>query len=241
MVWRALKVALLELAHLAWSLYTQLVAILVLLHYHLLSSLEEANKTHDQIADDHHHHQRGRSARDLRLPKHIALCFTNEASRLDLESIARLICWCKQLGVAYVTLYDDPGRLKDHRGPLIGHVETRLRALGYEKPISRIEGLTILSRQDGRQRFVEDIRELVRSGPASIDLERVNQRVACSSMSCDPELLVSFGSPLCLYGFPPWQLRLTEILSIPSHRKLPQRVFLDCLRRYSTITQREGV
>lgn len=233
MNWRPVKVALLELAHLTWNLYNQIVTLLVLLYYTILSHLEQANRSHDQICLQH--------GGQLRVPKHMAVCFTNESSHLDLESIARLICWCKQLSVAYITLYDDVGRLKERQGKLMGHIELQLRALGYEKPISHVEGLTILSRADGRERFVEEVRKLVKLGPQDVTLEQVDNLAPGEFACCHPELLVSFGSPLCLYGFPPWQLRLTEILTISSHRKLPQKVFLDCLRRYSSTSQREGV
>lgn len=163
------------------------------------------------------------------------MSFTNEIDVLDLDAIARLLCWCKQLSISYITLYDELGKLKDRQKELTKHVECIMKTLG--RPIESIDGLNIISRTDGRQKFVDDIKELVKLKPEEICLEKVHQRVGWST---DPELLISFGSPVCLYGFPPWQLRLTEILSIPTHRGLPQRIFFDCLERYSRTSQRVG-
>lgn len=240
MIPQSVKLAILELAHLIWHLYNRFIFLTISTYYYLLSNIEQANKTCDFItttttnAGNAHLHNR-----NLRIPKHIALCFTNEINHLHLESIARLLCWCKQLDISHITLYDDLGRLKDMHKWLIKYIELRMRAFGCDKPIDRIEGLNIISRSDGRQKFAEDMRELVEKlKPDEINIDTVDK---CVGWPSDPELLISFGYPLCLHGFPPWQLRLTEILSIPTHRYLPQKVFLDCLSRYSRTSQREGV
>lgn len=220
-----IKVTILTLAHLVWYSYNQILFWFICVYYYMLNNVEQAIDNADV------------SIKDLRTPRHIALSLTNECNHLDLASIGRLLCWCKQLGVHYITLYDDLGKLKDRQKELTKQIELQMGLLGCEKPISYIEGLNIISRSDGRQKFVEDVKELIKSKPDSIDINKVQQKVGWSS---DPELLISFGTPLCLYGFPPWQLRLTEILSIPTHKNLPQRVFIDCLIRFSKTSQREG-
>lgn len=232
MIPHSFKVTLLELSHQIWHLCNILVLSLIYTYYFVASSIEQANKTHDQ-----HVNNSNLPIKDLRTPKHIALSFTNEQDYLDLEAIARLLCWCKQLGIRHITLYDDLGRLKDQEKELFKHIEHIMKSLGCEKPVNRIDGLNIISQSDGREKFLSEVKDIVLLKPSTIDLDRVNQRVGWPS---DPDLLISFGSPLCLYGFPPWQLRLTEILSLPTHRKLPRKVFTDCLIRYSTISQREG-
>lgn len=200
-------------------------------HYYY-NSIEQANKNCDYMTN------LNLPLKDLRVPRHIAMSFTNETSCLDLETIARLLFWCKQMSICYITLYDDLGRLKDKQKELFAHIESIMKSFGCDKSINRIDGLNIISQFDGREKFLAEVKELVKLEPESIDLERVQNQVGWHS---DPDLLISFGSPLCLYGFPPWQLRLTEILSIPTHKKLPIEVFTDCLIRYSRILQREGV
>lgn len=236
MVPQTIKVLILDCVHLIWHLYNRLLFSLICIYYYFLETVERYNKTCDFMNNTSSNIP---LLRDLRIPKHIALAFTNEANCLDLESIARLLCWCKQLGINYITIYDDLGRIKVKQKELFKCVELKIKSLGCEKPVNRIEGLNIISKEDGRKKFLEDVKDLaIKSNPKSINLELVNSRVGWPT---DPELLISFGTPLCLYGFPPWQLRLTEIFSIPTHRKLPRKIFIDCLRSYSRTSQRVGV
>lgn len=232
MIPHTIKVALLELAHFIWYIYNRILFILVCLYYQLLSNIEQANKTCDYITYNH------TIIKNIRTPSHIAMVFTNEMDYLNLDSIARLLCWCKQLGVEYITLYDELGKLKTRQADLLKCFEFRMRLLGCEKPISCIKGLNIISRPDGRPKFIDDIRELLKGDPESVNMTKVQNSVNWIS---DPELLINFGSPLCLRGFPAWQLRLTEIFSIPTHRNIPQRIFINCLKKYSRTNQREGV
>lgn len=235
MVPQIIKIKLLDLAHLIWHLCNRIYFNLICIYYYLLLNFEQAHSNNNNIPVNNH-------SQDLRIPKHISLAFTNEANCLDLESIARLLCWCKQLSIAYITLYDDNGNLKAKQRELFKQVELRMKSLGCgDKQIHKIEGLQIISKSDGRSKFLDDVKESIQSNTFNskdINLAKVHNRIGWLS---DPELLISFGSTLCLYGFPPWQLRLTEILDVPTHRNLPQRIFIDCLKRYSQTSQREGV
>lgn len=228
-----MKKFLLESAQFTWQLYNQITFIIISVYYHILSLIEQSTNVCDYVNNN------GQSPRgtDLRIPKHIALCFTNELNYLDIDSLSRIICWCKQLNISYITLYDELGKLKCRHKELIKLFEKRMRLLGCEKPIDYIEGLNIISRSDGRQKFIGHVKELLQLEPNNLNLERVNKQVGWNS---DPEMLINFGLPQCLYGFPPWPLRLTEIFSIPTHRRVPQRIFVDCLRRFSSTSQRIG-
>lgn len=233
----------LELAHLIYHAYNRFVFFLVNIYYYVLSNFESSDYIGYLYNDEQNTNTSSQT--DLlckqipsRIPHHIAMAFTHESDQLDLNSIAKLLCWCKQLGVKYITLFDDTGRLKSKQEELYRYFEYRLSLLGYEKPVSYIKGLNILSRNDGRQKFVHDVKYLIEKlDYEDIDLESVQN---CAGWTVDPELLISFGMPLCVHGFPPWQLRLTEILSIPTHKNIPQRIFIDCLRRYSKTVQRLG-
>lgn len=202
-----------------------IVAIAVRLHYLLLELF------------CHNHLNKYRDLHHVKTPKHIAMSLTNEANHLDLQSVAKLYCWSKLIGTRYVTLYDELGKLKDSQKELLKYIEYELENIGCEKPIRFLDGLDVISRTDGAQRYLDHIRKLVKLKPDEIDYDLVNESLGWSS---DPELLISFGSPLKLYGFPPWPLRLTEIFHIPTHRSIPQKIFVDILKKYSRTTQREG-
>jgi dehydrodolichyl diphosphate syntase complex subunit NUS1 len=239
MIDQQIKRAILQFAYLILFLYHKLIFIIPYVEYYFYYYFQYPRFT---------------VRRNLRIPNHIALAFTDESNKLELNSITDLICWSKQLGIKYITLYDDLGKLKakqkelyrflDHKASLLDDNNSNENHFQYEpattiqlKNISYIKGLTILSRLDGRQKFVSDIRDLLKVEPDKIDLDLVQMRVG---WTCDPELLIIFGFQQCLHGFPPWQLRLTEILSIPSHRNVTYRMFIDCLEKYSRTTQRLG-
>lgn len=259
MVPHSIKLFILEFAHHLWHLYNRIIFLITTIYYYLLSNIEQnetlirANLRHigDNSSSCNHNHlttANGNGSKinqnydapiqkDLRRPKHIAMAFTNESNYLNLDSIAKLLCWCKQLGISDITLYDELGRLKQREEELYSFFERRMSLLGYEKPISYIKGLKIVSKLDGRRKFVEDIRDLLGDDPELINIDQVQNHAGWTT---DPDMLINFGSPLCLRGFPPWQLRLTEIFSIPTHRNIPERIFIDCLYKFSRTTQRVG-
>lgn len=206
--------SILELAHLIWLIYNHIVYEFSIFYSNLLLTVERASKTCYQIREV--------QLKDVRIPQHIALSFTNESNNLDIEAIARILCWCDQLGVECVTLYDELGRLKQ---------------LSHEFEMKHIKKIDIISSSEGRRKFVEDVKDLVKQGPKSIDVDKIQ---LCAGWQTDPDLLLHFGAPLCLHGFPPWPIRLTEILLVRTHRYIPQKIFLDCLKRYSSRTQRRG-
>lgn len=240
---------ILETAHFVWYTYNRFILLLIAIYYHILNTFDNNDYIYVHYQNERTKSSKNSSSKEhvvpvhqpLRIPEHIAMAFTNESDDLDLNSVARLLCWCKQLGIKDVTLYDEKGKLKVKQKELFKFLEYRMGLLGHEKPISDISdirGLRIISKQDGRQKFVDDIAHLiVKLEPEDIDITSVQN---CVGWPSDPELMINFGSPLCLHGFPPWQLRLTEILSIPTHRNLPQKLFIDCLKSYSRTTQRLG-
>ena len=75
----------------------------------------------------------------------------------------------------------------------------------------------LLSESDGRRTLVDltkTLTEMAQNGnlqssqinPSLIDAE------LCDAVSTEPDLLVLFSPTVTLKGYPPWQLRLTEIL-----------------------------
>lgn len=56
----------------------------------------------------------------------------------------------------------------------------------------------------------------------------------------DPELALFCGSICSVYGYPPWQIRVTEFLSIGSHHSISSKTFVETLSTYSKTEQRLG-
>ena len=56
----------------------------------------------------------------------------------------------------------------------------------------------------------------------------------------DPELGIIFGSMMCLYGFLPWQIRLTEFFRLRTHKSLCVQRFFEMFTKFEKCQQRFG-
>ena len=75
----------------------------------------------------------------------------------------------------------------------------------------------LLSAEDGRSTLVDltkTLAEMAQRGkldPSDISAELIDAEITESVME-EPDLLMLFGPRVVLEGYPPWQMRLTEIL-----------------------------
>lgn len=75
----------------------------------------------------------------------------------------------------------------------------------------------MISEDDGRDNLVDLTKTLAvmaqqqKISPNDISAELVDAEISESIMS-EPDLLILFGPRVMLEGYPPWQVRLTEIL-----------------------------
>ena len=105
--------------------------------------------------------------------------------------------------------------------------------------------ILLLSSEDGRDSLVDLTKTLaemsqrskISSSDISIDL--VDAEVSESVMG-EPDLLVLFGPTVELSGYPPWQLRLTEIFHVQDNNGVGYQVFLRALYNYANAQMRFG-
>ncbi|KAI9694684.1 MAG: hypothetical protein M1822_000300 [Bathelium mastoideum] len=77
--------------------------------------------------------------------------------------------------------------------------------------------VTLISQEDGRATLVDltktfaEMAQARKLGPEHVTGELIDQELRDLTFA-EPDLLVLFGPRVRLHGFPPWQLRLTEIL-----------------------------
>ena len=77
--------------------------------------------------------------------------------------------------------------------------------------------VTLISQDDGRATLVDltktfaEMAQNSKIGPEHVTGELIDQELSDLTMK-EPDLLILFGSCVRLQGYPPWQLRLTEIL-----------------------------
>ena len=72
-----------------------------------------------------------------------------------------------------------------------------------------------------------------------ISQELIGAELAESVMS-EPDLLVLFGPTVELSGYPPWQLRLTEMFHVQDNHGVGYQVFLRALYNYANAQMRFG-
>lgn len=75
------------------------------------------------------------------------------------------------------------------------------------------------------------------SNDISVDL--VDAEISESVMG-DPDLLVLFGPMVELSGYPPWQVRLTEIFHVEDNHGVGYQVFLRALYSFANAQMRFG-
>ncbi|KAK5127150.1 hypothetical protein LTR85_008511 [Meristemomyces frigidus] len=106
--------------------------------------------------------------------------------------------------------------------------------------------ILLISASDGRQTLVDLTRTLASMAqdqklqPGDISAELIDAEISESVMG-EPDLLICFGDRVVLDGYPPWQVRLTEIYGVQDHRGgVEYHVFLRGLYRFARAEMRFG-
>ncbi|KIH88484.1 di-cis-decaprenylcistransferase [Sporothrix brasiliensis 5110] len=103
----------------------------------------------------------------------------------------------------------------------------------------------LLSEEDGRDSLVDLTRTLSemaqrsKISPSDISIDLIDAELTESVMA-EPDLLLLFGPHIELSGYPPWQIRLTEIFHLPDNQSVGYQVFLSGLYRYAGAEFRVG-
>ena len=106
--------------------------------------------------------------------------------------------------------------------------------------------ILLLDATDGRQTLVDLTKTLAemsqssKLSPADISQDLIDAEISESVMN-EPDLLLLFGEKAVLEGYPPWQVRLTEIFNLQDWTGgVGYHVFLRGLRRYGGAEMRFG-
>jgi undecaprenyl pyrophosphate synthase len=105
--------------------------------------------------------------------------------------------------------------------------------------------ILLLSAEDGRDSMVDLTKTLAemaqrkKLNTADITMELVDAELTESVMS-EPDLLILFGPHVELAGYPPWQIRLTEIFHVRDNQEVGYQVFYRGLRQFAQAQMRKG-
>lgn len=103
----------------------------------------------------------------------------------------------------------------------------------------------LLSGHDGRDTLVDLTRTLAEMAQkGDVRQEQINMDLIDAQMqdhvSSEPDLLILFTPTVQLKGYPPWQLRLTEIFHLPDNKGVNYQVFLRALYNFAKVEMRLG-
>lgn len=105
--------------------------------------------------------------------------------------------------------------------------------------------ILLLSAEDGRDSLVDLTKTLTemsqrsKLSPKDISIDLVDAEITESVMG-EPDLLILFEPTIELSGYPPWQLRLTEIFHVQDNNGVGYQVFLRALYNYANAQMRLG-
>lgn len=105
--------------------------------------------------------------------------------------------------------------------------------------------MLLLSADDGRDSLVDLTKTLTemsqrsKLAPSDISPDLVDAEISESVMG-EPDLLVLFSPSIELSGYPPWQIRLTEIFHVQDNQGVGYQVFLRALYSYANAQMRFG-
>lgn len=105
--------------------------------------------------------------------------------------------------------------------------------------------ILLLSSEDGRSTLVDltttltEMSQRNKLSAEDVTLDLIDTEVTESVMG-EPDLLVLFGPYIELQGYPPWQVRLTEIFHVQDNVGVGYQVFLRALHSYAKAQMRFG-
>jgi len=132
------------------------------------------------------------------------------------------------------------------RAPHIPSMESAPSAETTETDADRGHlSMLLISADDGRDSIVDLTKTLTemaqrsKISPSDITQDLVDAELTESVMG-EPDLLVLFSPSVELSGYPPWQVRLTEIFHVQDNSGVGYQVFLRALYTYANAQMRFG-
>ncbi|KAL7888470.1 hypothetical protein AOLI_G00034440 [Acnodon oligacanthus] len=195
-----------------------------------------------------------------KLPLHVGLLVVEEEQQYT--DIASLVVWCMAVGISYVSVYDHEGVFRRNNSRLMEEIlKQQQELLGSESCKYSLEFLNngtdqhaltcptvvkVLSPDDGKLSIVRAAQQLCKAveqkerTSKDINVTVLDSLLRESKNIPDPDLVLKFGPVDSTLGFLPWHIRLTEFISLPSHKDVSYEDLLSALRCYAACEQRLG-
>ncbi|KAH8149265.1 uncharacterized protein LAJ45_06805 [Morchella importuna] len=187
-----------------------------------------------------------------------------------VDEVAEITCWCASAGIRCLSVYEQTGVLKSYISTTHRSISQRLHSyFGKSRPTLRVhsppsgaftttdqsdeeEGgprvdieVVIISEEDGRESLVDltktlcDMAQRGKIAAEDVSIDLIDAEVK-ENVIPEPNLLILFSPNVTLRGYPPWQIRLTEIFHVPDNEAVGYQVFLRALHKYAKKEMRFG-
>ncbi|KAF3185088.1 hypothetical protein TWF788_004909 [Orbilia oligospora] len=186
-----------------------------------------------------------------------------------IDHVAEISCWCASAGIPTLSVYEQTGTLKKYISTSHRITSQRLHSyFGKKRPTLRVlaphlpsytngdtedlpDGespdleVIFISSEDGRESIVDLTKTLcemaIRGKMTKDDVTAELIEAELESLTIpEPDLLILFSPSVKLLGYPPWQIRLTEIFHLPDNDAVGYQVFLRALYNYAKCEMRFG-
>jgi len=197
-----------------------------------------------------------------KLPQHIGFIVVEDD--ISIRDLVKLMIWSAASGITYISIYDKFGFIKGNKTLVeeelsveLGETEKKRYSFTvYEGCVRKLNpqvnngvrhiDVHLLTASDGREKLVN----LAKKFSAEVMNKKCTvHEITPSSVDSilhgeqgfpDPDMVVRFGQIESLLGYLPWQTRLTEILSLPTHHRISYKSFHQLLLSYGSTEQRFG-
>lgn len=195
-----------------------------------------------------------------KMPGHLAavLKFDESAKNGTLEAlvqqVGQLACWCAGAGIPALTIYERQGVLKALDLQLFqqritkkldlyfGDAPTPTLCMKIPQSTPSISNadlvITLIAEEDGRKSLVDLARNLGdmalqnKISPNEITISSIDDELKRKVVG-EPDLIIIFAPHIDFQGFPPWQMRLSEIFHFPDNSEVSYPVFRMGLEKYA--------
>lgn len=193
-------------------------------------------------------------------PQHLVIILGSES--LPYKDLVKLITWCFIAEISSISFYDhkneiNPYQLYEsvckHNKLIIQRIkwgksfdtyikQMAIRDMNGYKWVPTLEVNVCNSILDGRNSLVDVAKQLCQEGIHSVDVDinTVDVRLKAQTETPDPDLAIVCGNVLSTFGYPPWDLRVTEIYQMGSQHGVTLQEFLRVLEKYANCEQRFG-
>jgi len=179
-----------------------------------------------------------RKANFKKVPKHIVLVL-NQVS-INYKVLSDIAIWSFLTGIENITVISSSVDYK----VLEKLYKISLKKIKLSKNLEvellkKFENINLSTIEKEQKIFIEKVKQMTENKSTNFTLSSIDTFLKKDKVQ-DPEVMISFGPYYSMYGYAPWNTRLTEFFDFRSHHNFTYLDFISVLESYSKCHQRVG-